>query len=100
MLPALFKPRPCSHAPRAAFRSTPIFLTRVTSGVRVASCSAECSSGGQDELPVQRQELRKARAEVAQAPGTHCYQLTPPGSRENPSCDLGRDLGEVRAREP
>lgn len=82
-------PPSSSHAPRttpprAPFRATAIFLTRVTSGVRVASCSAECGSRGQDELPVQRQELREARAEVAHAPGTHCDQLTPPGHKGEP----------------
>lgn len=47
------------------------FLSRVTGRVRADSCSAECCSRGQDELPVQWQELREARTEVAHGPGTH-----------------------------
>lgn len=82
--PAFYKPRPSNHAPRAGFRAMPIFLTRVTSWVRVASCSAECSSRGQDQLPVQRQELWKAQGEVAHGPGTHFDQLTPPGHKGKP----------------
>lgn len=60
------------QAPPLTTPSHALFLTRVTSRVGVASCSAECSSRGQDELPVQRQELRKAGAEVARGPAMPC----------------------------
>lgn len=91
--PALSKPRLSDHA-----LAPPFSLTRVTSRVGVASCSAECSSRGQDELPVQRQELRKARAEVARGPATPCDQLTPPGHKGEPKLrDLGGDPSGVRA---